>query len=171
VAAQGAVALVAGALLLALPTPGVRTVGIIVGVALLLSAAAEVVEFTRHHDREQRTDRLIAAAVLAGAGAVLLAWPTISELALLYVVGVSAVVFGFAEAAAVSTRLGSARERWLGALLGIVAFVFGIAMLAQPGNGFSAVINVFGAYLVVIGALRLLQALDASHRRRRAASA
>jgi uncharacterized membrane protein HdeD (DUF308 family)/uncharacterized membrane protein YjdF len=170
-AAQGAVAIAAGALLLALPTPGVRTVGLILGVALLLVAAAEAVEFMRHRERGQRADRLLAAAALGVAGAVLLAWPTISELALLYVVGISAVAFAFAEAAAVSTRLGSERERWLGAILSIVAFVFGIAMLAEPGNSFGAAINVFGVYLVVIGALRLIQAADAGHRRRQAAIA
>jgi uncharacterized membrane protein HdeD (DUF308 family) len=170
-AAQGAVALAAGGLVLALPKPTVRTVGIIVGVALVLSAAAEVGEVARDRDREKRADRLIAVAALAGAGAVLLAWPTISQLALLYVVGVSAVAFGVAEAAALSTRLGSDRERWLGALSSVAAFVFGIAMLARPGGSFAAVINLLGLYLVVIGALRLLQSLDAWYRRRRAREA
>ena len=134
----------------------------------MLSAAAELGELARHRDREKRADRLIAVAALAGAGAVLLAWPTISQLALLYVVGVSAVAFGVAEAAALSTRLRSDRERWLGALSSIVAFVFGIAVVARPEGSFAAVINLIGLYLVVIGALRLLQALDAWHRRRRA---
>lgn len=125
-------------------------------------------ELARHRDPKKLADRLIAVAALAGAGAILLAWPSISQLALLYVVGVSAVAFGFAEAAALSTRLLSDRERWLGALSSIVAFVFGIAVLARPGSSFAAVINLLGLYLVVIGALRLLQALDAWRRRRRA---
>ncbi len=133
-AAQGAVALSAGGLLLALPTPTVRTVGLIVGVALVLSAAAELGELARHRDREKRADRLIAVAALAGAGAVLLAWPTISQLALLYVVGVSAVAFGVAEAAALSTRLRSDRERWLGALSSIVAFVFALELRCLRGR-------------------------------------
>jgi uncharacterized membrane protein HdeD (DUF308 family) len=51
-----------------------------------------------------------------------------------------------------------------------VAFVFGIAMLARPESSLAAVINLLGVYLVVIGALRLLQALDAWHRRRRASA-
>jgi uncharacterized membrane protein HdeD (DUF308 family) len=85
-------------------------------------------------------------------------------------VGVSAVAFGVAEAAALSTRLRTERERWLGALSSIVAFVFGIAMLARPRSSFAAVIDLLGLYLVVIGALRILQALDAWHRRRRPAS-
>jgi len=167
-AAQGAVAFAAGALLLALPTPSVRTAGIIVAVALLASAAAELVVLARHHDRVKRADRGVAIAALVGAGAIVFVWPTISQLALLYAVGASAVVLGVAEVAALSTRSLSSRERWLGAASSVVAFVFGIAMLARPESSLAAVINLLGIYLIVIGALRLLQAIDAWHRRRRA---
>jgi uncharacterized membrane protein HdeD (DUF308 family)/uncharacterized membrane protein YjdF len=168
VAAQGAVALAAGVAILALAAPTVRTVGIVVGVALVVSAAAELLEVARHPDPTRRADRLIVVAALAGAGVLVLVWPTISQLALLYAVGASAVVFGLAEVAALSTQPSTSRERWLGAVSGIVAFVFGIAMLARPGSSLEAVINLLGVYLIVIGAVRLLQAADAWHRRRAA---
>jgi uncharacterized membrane protein HdeD (DUF308 family) len=167
-AALGAIAVAAGGLLLALPAPSLRTVGIIVGVALVASAAAEVGALMLHHDRAQFADRLVAVAALAGAGAVVLLWPSISQLALLYAVGVSAVAFGVAEVAALSTRPLGGRERWLGAGLSIVAFAFGIAMLARPHSSFATAIDLLGLYLIVIGALRLLQAASAWHRRRRA---
>jgi uncharacterized membrane protein HdeD (DUF308 family)/uncharacterized membrane protein YjdF len=166
VAVTGAVALVAGVFLLVLPSPSVRTVGIIVGVALVASAAAEAVELMRHHDRGRRADRILAIAALAATGAVVLAWPRISQLALLYAVGASAVVLGVAEVAALSTRPGGTRERWLGALLGIAAFVFGIAMIARPHSSLTTVINLLGVYLIVTGGLRLLQAADAWYRGR-----
>jgi uncharacterized membrane protein HdeD (DUF308 family)/uncharacterized membrane protein YjdF len=166
--AQGVVAIAAGVSILALAAPTVRTVGIVVGIALVLSAAAELLEVARHPDPTRRADRLIVVGALAGAGAVVLVWPTISQLALLYAVGASAVVFGLAEVAALSTQPSTSRQRWLGALSGIVAFVFGIAMLARPGSSLEAVINLLGVYLIVIGGLRLLQAADAWHRRRAA---
>jgi len=167
-AAQGAVAFAAGAVLLALPTLSVRVVGIIVAVALLASAVAEGLELARHHDRAKRADRAVVIAALAAAGAIVLVWPTISQLAILYTVGASAVVLGVAEVAALSTRPRSTRERWLGAASSVAAFVFGIAMLARPESSLAAVMNLLGIYLVVIGALRLLEAVDAWHRRRRA---
>jgi uncharacterized membrane protein HdeD (DUF308 family)/uncharacterized membrane protein YjdF len=167
-AGLGAIAVAAGALLLALPSPGLRTVGIIVGVALLVSAAAEVVQLARHHDRSQLADRLLAIGALAAAGALVLVWPSISQRAILYAVGVSAVAFGVAETAALSTRPFTTRERWLGAASSIVAFVFGIALLARPDSSLATVIDVLGAYLIVIGALRLLQELAARRRRRHA---
>jgi uncharacterized membrane protein HdeD (DUF308 family)/uncharacterized membrane protein YjdF len=163
---QGIVAVAAGVSILALASPTARTVGIVVGVALLISAGAELLELARHPDPSKRADRIIVTAALAGAGAVVLVWPTISQLAILYTVGATAVVFGLAEVAAISTRATTLRERWLGAVSGIVAFVFGIAMLARPQASLNTVIDLLGIYLVVIGALRLLQAADAWHRRR-----
>jgi uncharacterized membrane protein HdeD (DUF308 family) len=166
---QGAVAVAAGVSVLALAAPTVRTVGILVGIALVVSAAAELLEIARHPDPTTRPDRLIVAAALAGAGAVVLVWPTISQLALLYSVGATAVVFGLAEVAAISRRSTTLRQRWLGAVSGIVAFVFGIAMLARPEGSLTAAVNLLGIYLIVLGAVRLLQAADAWHRRRAAA--
>jgi uncharacterized membrane protein HdeD (DUF308 family)/uncharacterized membrane protein YjdF len=163
----GVVAVAAGALLLALPAPTLRTVGIISGITLVAFAAAEAVDLMRYPDRAGRADRLIAVAALAGAGAIVLAWPTISQLALLYVVGASAVVLGIAEAAALSTRQSSSRERWLGALSSVVAFVFGIAMLGRPQGSLNAAINLLGVYLIATGALRLFQAVSTWHRQGR----
>jgi uncharacterized membrane protein HdeD (DUF308 family) len=167
----GAIAVVAGTVILLLPSPSLRTIGIVVGAALLASALVEAVGLLRHPERGKRADRALAAVALAGAGAVVLLWPTISQLALLYAVGASAVVLGVAEVAALSTRPGTVRERWLGAALGIVAFVFGIAMIAHPDSSLTTVINLLGVYLIVIGALRLLQAAEAWHRRRAASQA
>jgi uncharacterized membrane protein HdeD (DUF308 family)/uncharacterized membrane protein YjdF len=167
-AAQGAVTVAAGGLLLALPSPSLRTVGIVVGVAIAAFAAFEVVEFARHGHGTNRVDRLIAIAALSGAGALVLAWPAITQRALLYAVGVSAVVFGVAETAALSTRPFSTRQRWLGGMSSVVAFVFGIAMLARPGTSLAAAIDLLALYLVVTGGVRLVQSAEAWHRRPRA---
>ena len=100
---------------------------------------------------------MTASAVV---GTLVLAWPTISQLALLYAVGAASVVLAFAEAASASNRSG-ARERWLGAAVSVVAFVFGIAMLASPGRSLHGVITLLGIYLLVLGGLRLVHAADA----------
>jgi hypothetical protein len=41
-------------------------------------------------------------------------------------------------------------------------------MLGRPASSLGAVIDLLGVYLIVIGSLRLLQAVDAWHRQRRA---
>src|SRR5262249_14743457 len=94
---QGAAAVTAGVVLFALPSPSLRTVGVIIGIVLLVSAAVEIVELARHHDPAKRIDRLIATVALAVAGGVVLVWPEISQLALLYVVRISAGLFSCFE--------------------------------------------------------------------------
>src|SRR5262249_10662025 len=58
-AAEGAVGIAAGVLLLALPTPSLRTIGIIIGVALLVTAAFGAVELLRAGPPADRTGRRV----------------------------------------------------------------------------------------------------------------
>jgi uncharacterized membrane protein HdeD (DUF308 family)/uncharacterized membrane protein YjdF len=162
-AAQGAAALIAGVILLALPGPSLRTVGIIVGIALLLFAAFEVVDTAWRRHRLDPSTKAISTVEIVGAaaaGAIVLAWPTITQLALVYAVGASAVVVGVAEAAALSNST-DVRERWLGAVSAVLALAFGLTLLARPHSAFDKVITLLGLYLVVIGGLRLVRALAA----------
>ena len=50
----------------------------------------------------------------------------------------------------------------------VAAYVFGIALLASPGNSLHAVIVLLGIYLVVLGALRVLHAAEAWRQNRSA---
>jgi uncharacterized membrane protein HdeD (DUF308 family) len=164
-AAQGAVAIAAGTILLT-TTPSLRTVGIVVGVALVAVSAFEVVELFRRHGTVDRAATIIAIAVPAAAGALVLAWPTISQLTLLYVAGASAVAFGAAEAASLATAARTTRERWLGALSSIAAFVVGIILLAEPRSSFHTAIRLLALYLIVLGVIRLARAALQATRQR-----
>jgi uncharacterized membrane protein HdeD (DUF308 family)/uncharacterized membrane protein YjdF len=163
--AQGIVSVVGGVLLLALPSPSLRTAGIVFGIVLLAFALFEAFELVRGATGAERAGRFATIAASAVAGTLALAWPKISQYALLYAVGVASVVFAFAEAASLSTRL-DARTRWLGGLAGLVSFVFGVALLASPGKSLKAVITLLGVYLLVLGGLRLVHAAEAWRERR-----
>jgi endonuclease/exonuclease/phosphatase (EEP) superfamily protein YafD len=101
------------------------------------------------------------------AGTLILVWPEITERALLYAAGAASIVLAAAEAASLSS-VKDARQRWLGAAVSVVAYVFGIALLASPGNSLHAVIVVLGIYLVVLGWLRVLHAAEAWRQNRSA---
>jgi len=159
-AAQGIVWIAAGVLLLALRAPSLRTLGIVFGIAALMFALFEVFELVRGASDVERAGRIATIVASAVVGALALAWPTISQYALLYAAGAASVVFAFAEVASVSTEV-DARERWLGGLAGLVAFAFGIALLASPGRSLHAVVSLVGAYLIVVGVLRLVHAAEA----------
>jgi uncharacterized membrane protein HdeD (DUF308 family)/uncharacterized membrane protein YjdF len=165
--AQGIALVAAGVLLLALPSPSLRTIGIILGIALLAYAVFEAFEVVRHDDPAQRGARIATMTASGVAGTLILVWPEITERALLYAAGAASIVLAAAEAASLSS-VSDARQRWLGASVSVVAYVFGIALLASPGNSLHAVIVLLGIYLVVLGGLRVLHAAGAWRQNRSA---
>jgi uncharacterized membrane protein HdeD (DUF308 family) len=165
-AAQGLVGLVAGLLLLALPSPSLRTLGVVLGSALLVTAALGAFALLRGHSRRGRAFDALEVAAAAVAGLLLLVWPTITQLGLLYAVGVFSIVLALLEVASL-TEDRPGHDRWLGALAGIAAFVFGLAMLGSPGRSLNAIITLLGLYFLVLGAIRLVQSLAAWYGRRR----
>jgi uncharacterized membrane protein HdeD (DUF308 family) len=162
-AAQGVALVAGGVLLLALPAPSLRTVGVILGISLLAFAVFEAFEVVRRADPAERGARIATMTASAVAGTLILVWPTITERALLYAAGAASIVLAAAEAASLS-GLSDARQRWLGAAVSVVAYVFGIALLASPGNSLHAVIVLLGIYLVILGGLRVLHAVEAAWR-------
>jgi uncharacterized membrane protein HdeD (DUF308 family) len=165
-AAQGFVGLGAGLLLLALPSPSLRTLGVVLGSALLVTAALGAFALLRGHLRRGRAFDALEVAAAAVAGLLLLVWPTITQLGLLYAVGVFSIVLALLEVASL-TEDRPDHDRLLGALAGIAAFVFGLAMLAIPGRSLDAIVTLLGLYFLVLGAIRLVQSLAAWYGRRR----
>ena len=165
-AAQGFVGLGAGLLLLALPSPSLRTLGVVLGSALLVTAALGAFALLRGHSRRGRAFDALEVAAAAVAGLLLLVWPTITQLGLLYAVGVFSIVLALLEVASL-TEDRPDHDRLLGALAGIAAFVFGLAMLAIPGRSLDAIVTLLGLYFLVLGAIRLVQSLAAWYGRRR----
>jgi uncharacterized membrane protein HdeD (DUF308 family) len=161
--AQGIALVAAGVLLLALPSPSLRTIGIILGIALVAYAFFEAFEVVRHDDPAQRGARIATMTASAVAGTLILVWPEITERALLYAAGAASIVLAAAEAASLSST-SDTRQRWVS----VVAYVFGIALLASPGNSLHAVIVLLGIYLVVLGGLRVLHAVEAWRQNRSA---
>jgi uncharacterized membrane protein HdeD (DUF308 family) len=51
------------------------------------------------------------------------------------------------------------RERWLGGVSAAAAFIFGIAMIGAARRGTDTVVTLVGLYFVVLGVLRLVQAV------------
>ena len=165
-AAQGFVGLGAGLLLLALPSPSLRTLGVVLGSALLVTAALGAFALLRGHSRRGRAFDALEVAAAAVAGLLLLVWPTITQLGLLYAIGVFSIVLALLEVASL-TEDRPDHDRLLGALAGIAAFVFGLAMLAIPGRSLDAIVTLLGLYFLVLGAIRLVQSLAAWYGRRR----
>ncbi len=164
-AAKGAVGIAAGTLLLVWPSPALRTVELVFGAALLAHAALDAADLVRRGTGGGLAGRLAEVAAELAIGTFVLTWPDISGLALLYAIGASSVILAFLEAASLSMRGRSDRDRWLGGAASAAAFVFGVALLGLPRRSSDAMITALGLYLVVLGALRLIRALEARRSR------
>jgi uncharacterized membrane protein HdeD (DUF308 family) len=90
---------------------------------------------------------------------MVLAWPGISALALLYVIGAYAVGLGILAVAA-SFRLPlDGRDTASLILTGLVSIVFGIVVFAAPGAGALAVLALIAAFALVTGVSELVVAV------------
>lgn len=110
---------------------------------------------------------LLEGGVSAVVGVLVFAWPAMSALVLLYVIGGWALVTGILEVVA-AVRLRSEIEgEWLLVLGGALSIVFGVAVFLWPAGGALAIVWVLGIYAVAFGILLL--ALSVSMWRHRSA--
>lgn len=87
------------------------------------------------------------------AGIAVLAWPGITSLALIYVIGIWALVNGLLQIAA------AFRDGWYLAIFGVLSIIFGLVVVARPLEGALALLWAIGWWGVVAGISLLLHAV------------
>jgi len=103
---------------------------------------------------------ILAEGVLAIAfGTVLIIWPDIGLSALVWIVGVYALVRGVVTGVgAFMTPVAPSERRWL-VIQAVVATAFGIAVLAWPDISAKALLYVIAGYAIAVGVLLMGSAL------------
>ena len=85
------------------------------------------------------------------AGVITLIMPGVTALGLLIAIAAYSLVVGVLQiAAAIKLREEIEGEFWLG-LSGLVSILFGLFIIARPGEGALAVIWIIGAYAIIFG--------------------
>jgi uncharacterized membrane protein HdeD (DUF308 family) len=88
-----------------------------------------------------------------GIGLLIIAWPEITALALLYIIGAWAFVIGvFAVFAPIAYR-GELQHSWLYVLGGLISIAIGIALFAYPVEGALALVWLIGIYAIGLGVI------------------
>jgi uncharacterized membrane protein HdeD (DUF308 family) len=129
----GAFALVDGALILA------------IGAQMPSGTAARPVAF-------------IAGALAVIVGIATFLWPGLTELMLLALIALRAIIIGVAEIM-IAMRIGRRDSMaWLLACVGLLSIAFGTLLLAYPTTGILALVWVIGLYAIVIGSLGIARA-------------
>lgn len=92
-------------------------------------------------------------------GVVVLGWPGLSALALLYLIGAWAFVLGVVEVAAAVTGPGTGEDRAVVGVHGALSAAFGVIMWWRPGAGALALVALVAAFAILIGAMRIAAAM------------
>jgi uncharacterized membrane protein HdeD (DUF308 family) len=155
---QGLASVVFGVVILIWPELSVYALTIVFGIYTLATGITAFVAAFSSQLKEERGSLILSGLLGIVVGIVVLAWPSISALALLYVIGVYAVLLGVLAIVA-SLRLPlDGRETGLMILNGLVAILFGIVIFAKPGAGALAVLALIAAFALVVGVTELVVA-------------
>jgi uncharacterized membrane protein HdeD (DUF308 family) len=155
---HGLASVVFGVMILAWPDISVYALTIVFGAYTFATGCVDLgTAFTTQKDERAW---LVARGVLGiGVGVLVIAWPSISALALLYVIGAYAVAFGILLIAAAIRLPLDGRDTASMVLAGLVPIVFGIVVFAKPGAGALAVLALIAAFGLVTGVCELVVAI------------
>jgi uncharacterized membrane protein HdeD (DUF308 family) len=109
--------------------------------------------------REDRGWLAFTSLLSLALGIAVLVWPSISSLALLYVIGAYAVALGvFAVIGAFYLPLDGG-DTALMILSGLVSILFGVVIFAKPGDGALVTLALIAAFALITGITELVVAI------------
>ena len=156
---HGLASVVFGVMVLVWPGISVYALTILFGAYTLATGILEFGTAFTTQGKEERAWLILRGLLGITAGVLVFAWPDLSALALLYVIGAYAVAFGILCVVA-SLRLPlDGRDTASMILTGLVAIVFGIVIFAEPGAGALAVLGLIAAFALVTGISELVVAI------------
>ena len=157
-ALQGAGALVFG--VLAFAWPGITLIALVAlyaAYALIIGAGSTFAALKNRARKGWRLMLLFGLASLA-AGVLALIYPALTALALVLIMGVTAVVQGVLQLSMAIRLRKEIRGEWLLGLAGIVSILFGGFVLLFPEPGALALVWLIGLHAITIGVLLLVLA-------------
>jgi uncharacterized membrane protein HdeD (DUF308 family) len=92
------------------------------------------------------------------AGIVALIWPSITALALLFLIAAWAIVRGIAEIVAAIQLRKEIEGEWMLILSGIASVAFGVLLLLFPGAGAVSVVWLIATFALIFGVLSIILA-------------
>ena len=156
---QGLASVIFGVLILVWPELSVYALTIVFGIYALATGITAFAAAFSSQMKEERGSLILSGLLGIIVGIMVLAWPSISALALLYVIGIYAVMLGILAIVA-SLRLPlDGRDTALTIVSGLVAILFGIVIFAKPGAGALAVLALIAAFALVVGMTELVIAI------------
>jgi uncharacterized membrane protein HdeD (DUF308 family) len=156
---HGFASVVFGVMLLAWPNISVVALTIVFGAYTLATGITQFVAAFRSEQKDERGTLAVSGVLGVVVGTMVLVWPSISALALLYVIGAYAFALGILGVVAAFRLPLDGEDTALAVLTGLLSIVFGIVIFAKPGAGALAVLALIAAFALVLGVSELVVAI------------
>ena len=158
---NGALSMVFGAVILIWPSISLYALTILFGAYVLASGIVGL--FNTFSLPAGRGWLAVWSLVSIGVGLAVLFWPSISALALLYVIAAYAITIGIIVIGGAFCLPINTGSTLLVTLSGLVSILFGIIMFAKPGDGALVLLALIAAFSLVFGITELIVAIGGPH--------
>jgi uncharacterized membrane protein HdeD (DUF308 family) len=156
---SGVLSVAFGAVILIWPGISLYALVILFGAFSLANGIVNVATAISGRVKQGRGWLAVAGLLGIGVGVVVFLWTGMSALALLYVIGVYAVLLGLITIAGAFWLPFEVGDRALFVLTGLVSILFGIVMFAKPGDGALVLLALIAAFALVTGVSELVVAI------------
>jgi uncharacterized membrane protein HdeD (DUF308 family) len=152
-ALRGVLAILLGVAVVVLPGVTLAALVVLFGAYALVDGVLAIIAGVRAAERHERWWSPVLKG-LAGiaAGVVTFVQPSLTALALLYLIGGWGIVTGILEIVA-AVHLRRAHGEWLLVLNGVLSVLFGLLVILWPGAGLLTLLWMLGAYTIFFGIL------------------
>jgi len=156
---NGLVAVAAGVVILVWPGISLFALTILFGAWTAANGVVGLIASLSGSIREDRGWLAFTSLLSLALGIAVLVWPSISALALLYVIGAYAVALGvFAVVGAFYLPLDGG-DTALMIISGLVSILFGVVIFAKPGDGALVTLALIAAFALITGITELVVAI------------
>lgn len=158
IALRGVLAILFGVLAFAWPGSAFAAIVLLFGAYAFVDGVFALIALFRGAGKDRFWVLVLEAVVGIGIGVLTIARPAATALALLYYVGIWAILTGILEVvAAIRLRKEITGEFWLG-LAGVLSIAFGVVLFVAPEGAALALTIWIGAYAILFGVTLLLLA-------------
>jgi len=156
---SGALSVALGVVIVVWPGISLYALTIVFGAYALATGIIQLGSAISGAEKGERGWLVVTGLLGIAVGVMVLVWTNISALALLYVIGVYAVVLGVIAIGGAFSLPISGGDTALMILWGVLSIVFGIVIFAKPGAGALVTLALIAAFALVIGISELAVAI------------
>lgn len=161
---RGLALIVLGLLLMVEPLEVLRTLVVVFAVFLLVDGVVAVLQGLANRDQQGWRWWLVQGVVDVAFAVIIVAWPSVTALALFYLLVVWALVLGIAAIIGAAALLRNRDLAWPWLLtVGLLSTLFGLLLITKPQTAegvLSVTVTVFGIYAFASGAIYVVSAFS-----------